>query len=206
MIHETSNRVKRQFLGPKIFNSLVIQKPLYTESVVIKAPSRRLTCLKFDWRCVLFFNSFSSKPYLRVKGFEQQCQSERFLIKVLKERVHFKNMPHRHVTAISETQIRQKWYWWKWFVFFEHTIGHLSFVCVLLDYFSFFPFFFICFVFVISFLHLTFKPETQRDQTSIDSRIDITKNWRPPEIGSEMLEDSPQTGSQEFWTFKPFKL
>ena len=85
--------------------------------------------------------------------------------------------------------------------FFEHFIGHLSFVCVYLDYFSFFSFFsffFISFVFVISFLHLTFKPETQRDQTSIDSRIDITKNWRPSEIGSEMLEDSPQTGFQEF--------
>ena len=31
VIHETTNRVKRQFLGQKIFNSLVIQKPLYTE-------------------------------------------------------------------------------------------------------------------------------------------------------------------------------
>ena len=108
VIHETTNRVTRQFLGPKIFNSLVIQKPLYTESVVVRALSRRLTYLKFDWRCVLFFNSFSSKPCLRVIGFGQQYQSERFLIKVLKERVHFKNMPHRHVTAISETQIRRK--------------------------------------------------------------------------------------------------
>ena len=86
----------------------------------------------------------------------------------------------------------------KSFVFFEHTIGHLSFVCVHLDYFSFFTFFFISFVFVISFFHLTFKPETQRDQTSIDSRIDSTKNWRPPEIGSELLEGTPQTGVQEF--------
>ena len=103
-IHETTNRVKRQFLGPKIFNSLVIQKPLGTKSVVVKAPSRRLTCLEFDWLSVLFFNSFPSKPCLRTIGFGQQCQSERFLIKVLKERVHFKNMPHRHVTAISETQ------------------------------------------------------------------------------------------------------
>ena len=108
-IHETTNLVKRQFLGPKNFNSLVIQKPLDAESVVVvKAPSRRLTCLKFDWRSVLFFNSFPSKPCLRAIGFGQQCQSERFFIKVLKERVHFKNMPHRHVTAISETQIRQK--------------------------------------------------------------------------------------------------
>ena len=53
VIHETTNRVKRQFLGPKIFNSLVIQKPLDPESVVVKEPSWRLTCLKFDWRCVL---------------------------------------------------------------------------------------------------------------------------------------------------------
>ena len=37
----------------------------------------------------------------------------------------------------------------KWFVFFEHTIGHLSFVCVHLDYFSFFSFCFISFIFVI---------------------------------------------------------
>ena len=43
VIHETTNRVKRQFLGPKIFYSLVIQKPLDQESVVVKAPSRRLT-------------------------------------------------------------------------------------------------------------------------------------------------------------------
>ena len=86
----------------------------------------------------------------------------------------------------------------KRFVFFEHTIGHLSFVCVHLDYFSFFPFSLFLFFFVISFLRLAFKPETQRDQTSIDSRIDITKNWRSPEIGSEMLEDSSQTGVQEF--------
>ena len=91
----------------------------------------------------------------------------------------------------------------KWFVFFEHNIRHFSFVCVHLDYFSFFPFFLfsLCLLFLLFFfLHLTFKPETQRDQTSIDSRIDITKNWRPPKIGSEMLEDSPQTGVQEFWT------
>ena len=100
--------VKRQFLGPKIFNSLVIQKPLDTESVVVKAPSRRLTCLQFDWRCVLFFNSFSSKPCLRVIGFGQQCQSERFLIKVLKERVHFKNMPHRHVTQFQRLKFGKK--------------------------------------------------------------------------------------------------
>ena len=53
VIHETTNRVKRQFLGPKIINSLVIQKPQDPKSVVVKAPSRRLTCLKFDWRCVL---------------------------------------------------------------------------------------------------------------------------------------------------------
>ena len=89
----------------------------------------------------------------------------------------------------------------KRFVFFEHTIGHLCFVCVHLDYFSFFSFFwffFISFFFVISFLHLIFKPKTQSDQTSIDSRIDITENWRPPEIGSEMLEDSPQTSVEEF--------
>ena len=44
VIHETTNRVKRQFLGPQIFNSLVIQKPLDTESVVVKTPSQRLTC------------------------------------------------------------------------------------------------------------------------------------------------------------------
>ena len=53
VIHETTNRVKRQFLGPKIFNSLVIQKPLDPESLVVKVPSRRLICLKFNWRCVL---------------------------------------------------------------------------------------------------------------------------------------------------------
>ena len=43
-----------------------------------------------------------------------------------------------------------------------------------------------------------FKLETQRDQTSIDSRVDITKNWKLPEIGSELLEGSPQTVVQEF--------
>ena len=55
VIHETTNRVKRQFLGPKIVNLQVIQKPLDPESIglVVKAPSRRLTCLKFNWRCVL---------------------------------------------------------------------------------------------------------------------------------------------------------
>ena len=53
VIQETTSRVKRQFLGPKNFNSQVIQKPLDPESIVVKAPSRRLTCLKFDWRCVL---------------------------------------------------------------------------------------------------------------------------------------------------------
>ena len=68
----------------------------------------------------------------------------------------------------------------------------------LLFFLPFFSFFFVPFVFVISFLHLTFKPETQRDQTLIDGRIDITNNWRPPEIGCEMLEDSPQTVVQEF--------
>ena len=52
-IHETTNRVKRQLLGPKIINSLVIQKSLDPESLVVKAPSRRLTCLKFNRRCVL---------------------------------------------------------------------------------------------------------------------------------------------------------
>ena len=31
VIHETTNRVKRQFLGRKIFNSLVIRKPLDPE-------------------------------------------------------------------------------------------------------------------------------------------------------------------------------
>ena len=31
VIHETTNRLKRQFLGRKIFNSLVIQKPLDPE-------------------------------------------------------------------------------------------------------------------------------------------------------------------------------
>ena len=50
VIHETTNRVKRKFRGPKIINSLVIQKPLDLESGVVKAPSRPLTCLKFDWR------------------------------------------------------------------------------------------------------------------------------------------------------------
>ena len=94
----------------------------------------------------------------------------------------------------------------KRFVFFEHTIGHLSFVCVHLDYFSFFSFFFISFFFVISFLHLAFKMETLRGQTSINNGIDITKNWRLPEIGSEMPEDSSQTSVQKFWTFEPFKL
>ena len=53
VIHKTTNRVKRQFLGPRIFNSLVIQKPLDPESAVVKAPFRRLTCLKFNWRRVL---------------------------------------------------------------------------------------------------------------------------------------------------------
>ena len=36
VIHKTTNRVKRQFFGPKIFNLLEIQKPLDTESVVVK--------------------------------------------------------------------------------------------------------------------------------------------------------------------------
>ena len=53
VIHETTNRVKQQFLGPKNFNWLKIPKPLDPESVVVKALSRRLPCLKFDWRCVL---------------------------------------------------------------------------------------------------------------------------------------------------------
>ena len=85
----------------------------------------------------------------------------------------------------------------KRFASFEHTIGQLSLACVHLDYF-FFSFFFISLFFVISFLHLAFKLETQRDQTSIDSRIDITKNWRPPKIDNEMLEDFSQTCVQEF--------
>ena len=38
VIHETANRVKRQFLGPKIFDLLVIQKPLDPEGVMVKAP------------------------------------------------------------------------------------------------------------------------------------------------------------------------
>ena len=36
VIHETTNRVKGKFLGPKNFNSLVIQKPLGPENVVVK--------------------------------------------------------------------------------------------------------------------------------------------------------------------------
>ena len=52
VIQETTNRVKRQFLGSKIINSLIIQKPQNLESVV-ETPSQRHTCLKFDWRYVL---------------------------------------------------------------------------------------------------------------------------------------------------------
>ena len=52
-IHETTNRIQRQLLGPKIINLLVIKKPLDPESVVVKALSRCLKCLKFDWRCIL---------------------------------------------------------------------------------------------------------------------------------------------------------
>ena len=47
-------------------------------------------------------------------------------------------MPRRHVTAISETRIRQKAdanldstdIDEKWFVFYEHSIGHPSFMVV----------------------------------------------------------------------------
>ena len=53
VIQEITNRVKRQFLGPKIINSLIIKKPLYLEGVEVKALSRRLTCRKFDSRSVL---------------------------------------------------------------------------------------------------------------------------------------------------------
>ena len=74
-------------------------------------------------------------------------------------------MPRRHVTAISETRIRQKVdanldstdIDEKWFVFYEHSIGHPSFICVYLNYFPFFPFFlfllFLLFLFFILLLN-----------------------------------------------------
>ena len=42
----------------------------------------------------------------------------------------------------------------KWFVFYEHSVGNPSFICVYLDYFLFITFFFISFAFVISFFIL----------------------------------------------------
>ena len=138
VIHETTVQTawNDNFWGPKIINSLVIQKPLDLESVVVKAPSRRLASLKLAnlgvWQIsaigAAFFNSFSSKPCIRVIGFGQQCQPERFLIKVLKERVHFKNMLSHHVTAIldsnsakADANFDKYQYWWKTIcVFWTH--------------------------------------------------------------------------------------
>ena len=79
----------------------------------------------------------------------------------------------------------------------EHAIDYLSFFYSDLEtiLLFFFFFFFIIFFFI---RYLFLNREAQRDQTLIDSRIDIMKNWSPPEIGSEALQGSCQSGAQEF--------
>ena len=92
----------------------------------------------------------------------------------------------------------------KWFVIFKHTINLLSFGYVRLPQPKYyFPFFFLVFFFL--FRLSTFKPLNAL--YSKFKRLKISgRTSGATEIGGARSMHPPQSGSPNFWSFKPLQL